>query len=97
MFHAEDGGSTGSVGIATGHGHDDRGSIPGRGKRCFISTAFRSVLGSNQLPFRLVPGHFSPEVKWTGRETEQSPPSGVEVKKDGALRSLPQMSSWHSA
>jgi hypothetical protein len=36
----------------------------------------------------------APVVKRLGREAEHSPPSSAEVKYDGAIPSLPNMSSW---
>jgi hypothetical protein len=46
-----------------------------------------------------VPGILSPGgggVKRHECEADHSPPSGAEVKNDGAIPPLPHMSSWHS-
>jgi hypothetical protein len=61
-------------------------SIPGRGKNLF-STASGPTLGPTERPVRWVPG-----VKRQGREADHSSPSSAEVKKGGAIRSLPNMS-----
>jgi hypothetical protein len=36
-------------------------------------------------------------VKWQRHEADHSLPSGAEVKNGGAIRSLPDTSSWHYA
>jgi hypothetical protein len=82
-----------SVGIATGYGLDDRGSILERGKILF-STASRPALGPTQPPIEWVPGAISPGVKGPGRETDHSPPSSADVKNGGAIPPLPHMFSW---
>jgi hypothetical protein len=48
-------------------------------------TASRTALGSTQPPIQWVPGAFSLEVKWPGREADRSPPSSAEVKEWVAL------------
>jgi hypothetical protein len=85
MLNAEDGDSTGSVGIATGYGQNDRGSIPCRGTRFSLLYSVQTGSGFYQLPIQWVPGQLSLGVKWTGREAEHSPPSGVEIKKCGTM------------
>jgi hypothetical protein len=42
-------------------------------------------------------GALFPGIKGQGREADRSPPSNAELKNDGAVTSLPYMSSWHSA
>jgi hypothetical protein len=37
--------------------------------------------GPTQPPIEWVPGALSPGVKWTGRETDHSPPTSAEIKK----------------
>jgi hypothetical protein len=58
------------VGIATGYGLDDRGI----GVR--VPVGSRLALGSTQPPIQWVHG-----VKRPGREADNSPPTGAEVKK----------------
>jgi hypothetical protein len=78
-----------SVGIATGYGLDSLGSIPDRNKVFLFSTTSRPALGPTQSPVQLVPGTFSPGVKRSGREADQSLPSSAEVKNGGAIPSFP--------
>jgi hypothetical protein len=64
-----------SVGTATGHGFDGRGSILDRGKKIFPTP---------QLPHRLQSNGYGgtfPGVKRQGREVDQSTPSSAEVEE----------------
>jgi hypothetical protein len=62
-----------------------------------FSTPPRLALGPNQPPARWLPGAVSPELKLTGREADNSPPSSAEVKNDGTTPPLLHTSSWHGA
>jgi hypothetical protein len=75
------------VGIETGYGLDDLGSIPGSGNIFLFSTASRPTLGLNQSPIQWVPGG----------EADHSPPSSAEVKKGGAIPPRSHTSSWCNA
>jgi hypothetical protein len=44
-----------SVGIATGYGLDDLGSVPEKGKKVFSSPLSRPALGSTKPPIQFVP------------------------------------------
>jgi hypothetical protein len=79
-----------SVSMATGYGLDGQVSIPSSGRDFFFSTASRPALGPIQTPSQSVSGAFSPGMKRPGREVDNSPPSSIEVKKDGAIRPLPR-------
>jgi hypothetical protein len=75
-----------SVGIATGYGLDDRGSISWWGLGIFLfDTKSRPALVLTQPPIQWVPGALSVGVKRPGRETDHSPPSIAEVKECVAL------------
>jgi hypothetical protein len=52
--------------------------------------------GSTQPHIQWVLIAIPPGIKRSGREADQSLPSNVEVKNDGAITSLLQMPSWHS-
>jgi hypothetical protein len=66
------------------------------GARDFLYfTASRPALGFTQPPIQWVLGTVSPGVKQPGCETDNSPPSSVEVKNGGAIPALPHTSSWH--
>jgi hypothetical protein len=93
-----------SVGIATGYGLDDRGSIPGSER--FFSTQQRPdrIWGPPSLPSNGCQGSNKDSFPGGGgrgvkREADHSPPSSARVKKDKdvAIPPLPHMSSWHSA
>jgi hypothetical protein len=74
-----------AVGIATGHGLDDRGVgvlSPGRGKNFLFSRSSRPALGPTQPPIQRVLGTLSPGVKRLGCEADHSPPASAEVKKN---------------
>jgi hypothetical protein len=77
-----------SVGIATGLGLDDRGSIPSRGKIFLISTASRPALGPTQSPIQWILGAISLGEKRPGSEADYSFPSSVEDKNGGAIPPL---------
>jgi hypothetical protein len=63
-----------------------------RQRKMFIfSTKFRPALRPRG---RWVPGTFSPRVKQQLREADHPPPSNAEVENGGAIRPLPQVSSW---
>jgi hypothetical protein len=68
------------VGIATGYGMEDRGSILGRGKTCLLSIASRIALGPSSLISNGYRGALSPGVKRPGREADNLPPTTAEVK-----------------
>jgi hypothetical protein len=82
-----------SVGIATVYGLEGRNLIPGRVKIFLFSTASRPSLGPTQPPIHWVPGVLFPEVKWSRREADHSPPSTAEDKNGGAILPLPHPSS----
>jgi hypothetical protein len=86
-----------SVGITTCYGLGGRGSIPDRDKIFFSSPVLTQALKSTHPPIQWVSGLFSPGVKRQGREADHSPPSSAEVKKGGAILSLPHTSSWRGA
>jgi hypothetical protein len=79
-------GQDSSVGIETGYGLDDRGSIPGRGEVILSSTASRPALGPTQPPIQWVTEALPLGVKRLGREADHSPPSSTEVKNGSAIR-----------
>jgi hypothetical protein len=85
-----------SVGIATGHGLDGRGSIPGKSKR-FVSS--RPALGATQPTIQWVPGGgaLSPEVNRPERERGHSLMYSVDAKNGEAIPPLPHTSSWRGA
>jgi hypothetical protein len=89
-----------SVGIATGHGLDDRCYkvlfLAGAGIFLF-TTVSRTALGSTQPSIQWVPGVLSLGLKLPEREADHSPPSSVEVKNAWSYTSIPPMSSWHGA
>jgi hypothetical protein len=60
-------------------------------------TALRPVLGLTQPPFQWVPVVPSLEVKRQGREADEPPPSGAEVKNQRAIPPLPYTSLWRGA
>jgi hypothetical protein len=77
-----------------GYGLDDRGSIPIRGKKVFLSIVSRPALGSIQPPNQWTPGALSPRVMRQGSETDHSPPSSAKVKNGGVLPPLQHITSW---
>jgi hypothetical protein len=64
-----------SVGLATCYGLGGRGSVPGGGNILLYTTTSRSALVLAQSPIQ-----WAPEMKWSGREGDHSPPSSAEVK-----------------
>jgi hypothetical protein len=56
-----------------------------------------SALGSTQPPIQWVPGALSSGVKRLEHEANHSPPSSVEVNKEGAIPQHPHTSSWRRA
>jgi hypothetical protein len=50
-------------------------------KNFLFTTSSRLALGPTQPTIQWVLGVLSPGVKWLGREADQSPPTGVKVKK----------------
>jgi hypothetical protein len=87
-----------SVGIATGNKLDDRGSIPGGGKRFFfLLHSVHAGSGIHQFSYSMGSGGSFPGVTRPGREAYQSLSSSAEVKNSGAIPSLPHVSVWHSA
>jgi len=62
-----------------------------------LSTASRPALGPTQPPTQWVAGALSPEVKWPGREADNSPPSSAEVKNAWRYTSTPNTFSWLGA
>jgi hypothetical protein len=67
--------------ITTGYRLDGRrvSVILSRGKIVLLSIS-RPVLGPTQPPIQWVPGAFSPGIKWSGHEADDSPPTVSEVK-----------------
>jgi hypothetical protein len=84
-----------SVCIATDYGLYGYDSIPGSAS--FFSTASRPRLGPTQTPIQWGPGALFPSIKKPGREVDNSPASGIEIKKDGAIPPLPRKSPWYNA
>jgi hypothetical protein len=58
------------------------------GQNFLFSTESRPILGPTQPSIKWIPVAFS-GVKRQGREADHSPPSSAEVKKSGAILSLP--------
>jgi hypothetical protein len=87
-------------GSTTGYELDHRGF----GVRFLVGTRYilfcirsRPALGPTQPPTQWVPGAVSPGVKPQGPEANNSAPSNAEVKNDGAIPPLPNMSTRRSA
>jgi hypothetical protein len=70
-----------SVGIATGYGLDDMGSIHGGSWYFSLHHRVQTGTGPTQHPIRGVQVAVSLGVKWSGREADLSPPCSTEVKK----------------
>jgi hypothetical protein len=86
-----------SVGIATSHGLDTWGSIPGKGKRFFCSSQRPDRLwGSRSLLYNGYRG-FYPGAVWPEREADRSPPCNSKVKNFGAMPLFPYTSLWREA
>jgi hypothetical protein len=58
---------------------------------------FSTGSGAHPASCLMGTGAGSPGVKRQEHKADHSPPSGVEVKNDGAIPPLPHMSSWHCA
>jgi hypothetical protein len=86
-----------SVGIATGYGLYCRGSNTGKENYSLFSTQSRLGLGPTKPPIQCVPEEISLGVKQPERGTNNSHPSSVKIKNDGAILPFPHTSSWHSA
>jgi hypothetical protein len=71
--------------------------LEGAKKGLFFTTASRPALSTNQPPVKLVPGVFSPIVKWPGCESDHSPPSHDELKNEWSCTALPTTSLWPGA
>jgi hypothetical protein len=81
-----------SLGIATGHGLDDRGSIFSRDKRFFSCPQCQDRLwGPPSLLFNGYRGVLSTGVKRERRQADDSPSSSAEIKNGGSI--LPHTSS----
>jgi hypothetical protein len=80
-----------------GYKLDSWGSVSSKVKIFLFSIVFRPTLGSTQPPIQWVLGALSLGIKLPEHEGDCSPPSAAEVKNGGAIPSLPDMSSWHSA
>jgi hypothetical protein len=74
-----------SVGIATGYGLDDRGSIPGRGKRFSLLPSVQTGSGVHPASYPVGTGALSIGVKRPGYDADHSPPTSAEVKNSGAI------------
>jgi hypothetical protein len=59
----------------------------------FSSTSV-PALGFTQPPLQSAPGAVSLVVKRPGCDADHTPPPSAEIKKDGAVTTLPHMSSW---
>jgi hypothetical protein len=86
-----------SIGRATGYRLEGRVSILNRFKILLFAIGSRPTLDPTQPPIQWVPVSFSPGVKRTGREADNSLLSSPEVKNSGAILPLPHTSSWSSA
>jgi hypothetical protein len=75
----------------------NRGSIPGKGKKFSLLHKIQTGSGTHPASYLMDTGSLSPEVKRSGRETDNSPPSNAEVKYGGAIPPLLHASSWRSA
>jgi hypothetical protein len=53
--------------------------------------------GAHPVSYSVGTGGCIPEVKRPGLEADHSPPPSDEIKKEGDIRPLPHISSWHSA
>jgi len=53
--------------------------------------------GAHPASYPIVTGVSFPDVKRSGREADQSPPSSAEVRMLGAIPPFPNTSSWRGA
>jgi hypothetical protein len=74
-----------SFSIVSDYGLDDRGSLPGRGKICPLSSVSRPALRCNQPPIQWVRGPFPGGKVRPGHDGDHSPPSSAEVKNEQEL------------
>jgi hypothetical protein len=86
-----------SVDTATGHGLDDRSSIPGWSKIFLFTVASRMVLGHIYPPIQLVPNSLSTWMKFVGREANNSAPSNTEIENSGNVPPLLKTSLWRGS
>jgi hypothetical protein len=77
----------------TGYGLDGLGWIPGRSKRFFSSPQRPDRFWCP--PSLLFSGYRG--ALFTGREADHAFPSSAEVKNDGAIPPLPDMTSWRDS
>jgi hypothetical protein len=84
--------------ISTGYVLDDRmiGVRVPIVSRIF-STSSRPAQGPTQPPIQWVPGALSPEVNWSGREANHSPPATADVKQMWLYTSTPPYAFMGSA
>jgi hypothetical protein len=64
------------------------------GKIFLLATSSRPTLGLTLPPIQQISGEISSGVNSPTSEIDHSSPSRAEVKKGGAILSLPNMSSW---
>jgi hypothetical protein len=62
-----------------------------------LSIVSRPALGPIQPPIQWVSEELFPVVNRQGREADLSPPSSTEVKYDGAISPLHDLTSWRGA
>jgi hypothetical protein len=74
---------------------DDRDSIPDRRWDFSPCHRARPALGPTHPPIQWVQQVLSPEVKWPGRETNNSPPSSAEVKNTWSYTPVPPIRLTH--
>jgi hypothetical protein len=77
-----------SVGIETGYGLDDLGSIAGRGKSLSLLHSVQTNSGAHPASYPMGTGGVLLGDKVAGCEADHSPPTNAEVQNGGAIPPL---------
>lgn len=85
------------IGIAKGYVLGGRGSTPGKENKFSVLHSVETGFAAHPASYAMNTGAFPPGIKRLKVESDHSPPSSAEFKRDGVVPPITHTTPWHGA